>query len=126
MKQHLLYKIFISLVFVVIIITISFWPDNSEQLARKCFSNHVNIEEKNIELLQDIMIASKKPNLGKSIFFHETSCANGIVTLNARYKQVYRKLRTFKQFYLFYFRQGCAIESAGKRNIIIFIDSVQI
>lgn len=84
MKQHFLYKLFISFTIIAIVITISLWSDNSERIARKCFSNHVNVEEFNIQLLPDIMSASKKPNLGKSVFFHETSCANGIVALNAR------------------------------------------
>lgn len=85
MKQHFMYKLFIGLTIVVIVIvTISLWSDNGERMARKCFTNHVNIEDFNIQLLPDIMVATKKPTLGKSVFFHETSCANGIVTLNAR------------------------------------------
>lgn len=84
MKQHFIYKLFISLTIIVLVVMISLWSDNSERMARKCFSNHANIEEYNIQLLPDVTLAAKKPNLGKSIFFHETSCANGIVTLNAR------------------------------------------
>ncbi|KAJ6650181.1 Lactosylceramide 4-alpha-galactosyltransferase, partial [Pseudolycoriella hygida] len=97
MKQHFKCKLLTALLLVVIvIITISLWADSSERLARKCFSNHVNIQEHNIQMLPDIMSASKIPTLGKSIFFHETSCADGIVSLNAR--------------------QGCAIESAALAN----------
>lgn len=84
MKQHLMYKLFIGFTIIVIVITISLWSNNGEQIARKCFSNHVNTAEYNIQLLPDIMMATRKPNLGKSVFFHETSCANGIVSLNAR------------------------------------------
>lgn len=84
MKQHLMYKLFIGLTVIVIVLTISLWSDSSERIAKKCFSNHNNIEEFDILLLPDIMMATKKPSLGKSIFFHETSCANGIVSLNVR------------------------------------------
>ncbi|KAG4074470.1 hypothetical protein HA402_015759 [Bradysia odoriphaga] len=96
MKQHFMYKLFISLTIIAIVVTISLWSNNSERMARRCFSNHVNVEEYNIQLLPDIMTATRKPNLGKSVFFHETSCSNGIATLNAR--------------------QGCAIESAALAN----------
>ncbi|KAG4074488.1 hypothetical protein HA402_015777 [Bradysia odoriphaga] len=67
-----------------------------EGIARRCFSNHTNIEAQNIQLFPDIMTAMRKPSLGKSVFFHETSCLDGIATLNAR--------------------QGCAIESAALAN----------
>ncbi|XP_037040179.1 lactosylceramide 4-alpha-galactosyltransferase-like isoform X2 [Bradysia coprophila] len=132
MKQHFKYKLFISLTIIVIVIIISICSNGSERMtekyfsnhvnieehniqllpdimtsmrkpypdmegmARRCFSNHVNIEEHNIQLLPDIMTATRKPNLGKSVFFHETSCLDGIATLNAR--------------------QGCAIESAALAN----------
>lgn len=43
-----------------------------------------NIQVWDVELLEDIMSSEKKPQLGKSVFFHETSCSNGIVKLNAR------------------------------------------
>lgn len=58
-------------------------PD-SEQITNRCFSNHINIEKYNIQLFPDIMTATKKPKLGKTVFFHETSCSKGFATLNAR------------------------------------------
>lgn len=39
----------------------------------------------NVDLLEDVMLSKKKPQFGKTIFFHETSCGNGVVQLNARY-----------------------------------------
>lgn len=84
MKQHFMYKVFVSLTIIVIVVMISLLSNDSERMARRCFSNHVNVEENNIQLLPDVMTATRKPNLGKSVFFHETSCSNGIATINAR------------------------------------------
>lgn len=57
---------------------------DGDSKARRCFSNHFNVQDRNIQLFPDIMTATKKPTFGKSIFFHETSCSKGIAKLNAR------------------------------------------
>lgn len=54
--------------------------------ARSCFWPSTNRLQEGIELLEDVLEAETKPSLGKSVFFHETTCLpRGIVQLNARY-----------------------------------------
>lgn len=79
-----MYKVLLSLVLVVLVlISISFWSESDIQYARKCFrgSSYRNNE---IVLLHDVLEADRKPQMGKTIFFHETSCLNGVIRLNAR------------------------------------------
>ncbi len=37
-----------------------------------------------IDLLEDVLVSKMQPRPGKSILFHETSCRNGIISINAR------------------------------------------
>ena len=83
-RQHLMYKVLITLIFIVTIVIFSHWSQlEFQKNAKKCYTlNTENLE--GIQLLEDIMTSSKKPQFSKSIFFHETSCSNGILKLNAR------------------------------------------
>lgn len=84
MKLHTMYKVLLSLILVVLIlISISFWSDTDIQYARKCFRGNNNIN-KDVISLYDVMAADRKPQKGKTIFFHETSCSDGVIRLNAR------------------------------------------
>ncbi|XP_031632385.1 lactosylceramide 4-alpha-galactosyltransferase-like [Contarinia nasturtii] len=68
--------------------------------AKQCFklkSTSVGADISSINFFEDVMKSGKHPTLGKTIFFHETSCStNNLVHLNAR--------------------QACAIESAALLN----------
>lgn len=83
------YKILLGLLLVITMISIAYWMYVSEARtnAIKCFTNNHDIWD--VKLLEDVMESERKPRAGKSIFFHETSCSNGIVKLNARYKIIY-------------------------------------
>lgn len=82
-RQHIISKLLIGLAFVLTIATLTYWSNADAHLnAKKCFMNNNLVWD--VELLEDIMSSEKKPQPGKSIFFHETSCSNGIVKLNAR------------------------------------------
>lgn len=50
-----------------------------------CFMHYVSNDDHDILWLDDVMTAIKRPEQGKNIFFHETSCQDGIIRLNARY-----------------------------------------
>lgn len=86
-RQPFLYKCLLLLIcLALVIINVAFWiPVKSEP--QKCFTlseNHLPAIGA-INVLEDISESETKPKLGKSIFFHETSCGrNGIVRLNAR------------------------------------------
>lgn len=54
----------------------------TEDKERSCYSNTYIPEH--TELLQDVLSSKVQPTFGKSIFFHETSCRNGIISINAR------------------------------------------
>lgn len=45
----------------------------------------VSNDDHDILWLEDVMTSLKRPQLGKTVFFHETSCQDGIIRLNARY-----------------------------------------
>lgn len=95
LRQHCIYKILITLACIATIVTFTYWSNVEYRLnAKKCFQKNNLLWD--IDLLEDIMESNRKPQLGKSIFFHETSCSEGLVKLNAR--------------------QACAIESAAKTN----------
>lgn len=89
LRQPFLYKCLVGLIFVALIVTnFTFWTSNKTD-PQKCFTtfgeNHSPAIGE-INLLEDISESETKPKLGKSIFFHETSCGrNGMVRLNARY-----------------------------------------
>lgn len=89
-------KAFRMLIFVVSLLTLTtilYMLNIDERVNRKrCFQATHQVWD--VQLLQDILEADKQPQMGKSVFFHETSCTNGVVKLNAR--------------------QACAIESAAK------------
>lgn len=54
--------------------------------AKRCFRSKNKGIYDNLQLLDDILEAEKRPEPGNAIFFHETSCIqNGVVLLNARY-----------------------------------------
>lgn len=83
MRQHCIYKVLITLVFLVTIITITYWTNIDLGMnTKKCFLDNHRLFD--VDLLDDIMSSERKPQLGKTVFFHETSCANGVVKLNAR------------------------------------------
>lgn len=70
---------------------------NKQDDVRECFIHSTS--ESKYTKLEDILLSSRKPQPGKSIFFHETSCsssAENILSLTAR--------------------QACAIESAALSN----------
>lgn len=97
-RQPFLYKILLILIFVVlIIISLSLWSTDNGAIGHKCFS--LNDESllttyQDIIFLDDITYSVKKPTPGRSIFFHETSCArDGLITLNARYVSWVSKCR---------------------------------
>lgn len=82
-RQHIISKLLIALAFILTIATLTYWSNADFRLnAKKCFMNNNLVWD--VELLEDIMLSEKKPQLGKSVFFHETSCSDGIVKLNAR------------------------------------------
>lgn len=82
-RQHIISKFLIGLAFVLFIATFTYWTKTDFRLnGRKCFMKNDLVWD--VELLEDIMTSEKKPQPGKSVFFHETSCSNGIVKLNAR------------------------------------------
>lgn len=88
-KQHFFYKVILILIILSLIVTISMWSltiDTTEM--KKCF-RHKDIFDSETQgtiiYLEDVMESKRKPQSGKSIFFHETSCStDGIVKLNAR------------------------------------------
>lgn len=54
--------------------------------AKRCFRPTTEKFHDNVQPLEDILEAEKRPQPGQSIFFHETSCTtNGIIQVNARY-----------------------------------------
>lgn len=60
-------------------------PDTTK--AKQCFGldRHTFHPDPKIAYLEDVMESQRKPKLGKTVFFHETSCLkDGIVHLNAR------------------------------------------
>lgn len=88
-KQPFMYKLYLILIIVVlIIIGLSLWTSNDTAIGHKCFGLNADLpveSYQDIVFLEDISHSAKKPQPGKSIFFHETSCArNGQITLNAR------------------------------------------
>lgn len=85
MKFQTMYKLLLSLISIVLLITVvSFWFESDIQYARKCFTASYLKEQVGLVSLSDVMVHERKPKLGKTIFFHETSCSNGIIQLNAR------------------------------------------
>lgn len=53
--------------------------------AKNCYRSNNEKVFDDLELLEDVLQAEYKPKLGRSIFFHETSCTrDGICLLNAR------------------------------------------
>lgn len=65
--------------------------------AKNCFRPTINGNDNTIKYFEDVLLSSKTPTSGKTIFFHETSCSlNGVAKLSGR--------------------QACAIESAAKLN----------
>lgn len=85
-RKHNSYKILITLIVICIIVTFTYWPNVLRgRNFKSCFINQLNSDDEPIQFLDDIMASKKKPQMGKTIFFHETSCASdGIVKLNAR------------------------------------------
>lgn len=90
LRQQFLYKFLLILILVVLIVTISLWSSiRDTRSSEKCFKHNEDtataLANGNIIFLEDVMEAGRKPTLGKTIFFHETSCStNGLVWLNAR------------------------------------------
>lgn len=121
-RQPMMYKLLLLLIFIVlIIIGLSLRSSDHTAIGHKCFDFKTPLaaDTQNIILLDDISHSEKKPQPGKSIFFHETSCArDGLITLNARYKCKLYAIRIiiFNHFPLYGCRQACAIESAAKLN----------
>lgn len=77
------FKVILALIILLVILTISIWVTTTDD-ARKCFMHRV-VERGSIVFLADVIKSEKKPQYGKSIFFHETSCSSkGLVQLNAR------------------------------------------
>ena len=74
--------VFISVVLIAYVLPFYTSVQSRYESNKICFQ-HYPIDG-TVELLEDIMEAEKKPELGKSIFFHETSCLNGLFKLNAR------------------------------------------
>lgn len=66
----------------------SIWSFDSITNAKKCFRHKNSVESEaahTIEFLEDVMAAETRPQNGKNIFFHETSCLDDhLVRLNAR------------------------------------------
>lgn len=90
LKQHLLYKVLLSFILILTIISISYWPISKVTLdSRQCFlERKENHYHKDSKLLEDVMTAKRKPTPGKTIFFHETSCSNEFIKLNPRYNNI--------------------------------------
>lgn len=83
-RQHIISKLLIGIAFVLTIVALTYWLTNGFRWnGKKCFIINENLIS-DLKLLEDIMVSEKKPQPGNSVFFHETSCSNGIVKLNAR------------------------------------------
>lgn len=118
LRQQCLYKLLLGLIFVVLVVTISLWSSSVDN-AKKCFAlseHRLPPDFGTITLLEDISHSVKKPKPGKSIFFHETSCArNGLVHLNARYVNLL--------FYMIH-RFQCLKWEAGLKAICFYDNNV--
>lgn len=78
------FKLLLVLALIVIGTSIYYtYRDERPIAGKQCYiaSNHM---PSNLIMLEDIMDSVPKPQLSRSVFFHETSCTNGIVRLNAR------------------------------------------
>lgn len=65
----------------------TFLAPNVER-AKQCFRLTTALGDaiSTINFFEDVMESKRKPTPGRSVFFHETSCAkDGLVHLNARY-----------------------------------------
>lgn len=97
LRQPYAFRLLVGAVVLLTLTTILYWLQASatERVnGKECFQDSHRVWD--VQLLDDIMLAEKKPQMGKSVFFHETSCSRGVVELNAR--------------------QACAIESAAKSS----------
>lgn len=90
-RQNILFKLLSICCLCIMFMTIFFYmttTNNQRINMKKCFRHKSVVEtEANhaIIFLDDIMQAKKRPQKGRSIFFHETTCSeNGLVRLNAR------------------------------------------
>lgn len=81
------FRIFVVFLLAVAGIYLLYLPESRDRYktAQQCYhQNRASLDE-NIILLEDITDSKNQPKPGQSIFFHETSCTNGIVKLNARW-----------------------------------------
>lgn len=84
------YKIMFILIFIILTGTASWFKivltqKTSKQTCYEYNKENVATRNKNITMLEDILEATRKPTLGKTIFFHETSCSpNGLIHLDTR------------------------------------------
>lgn len=80
--RTLLFVLMVVSTFTIVVWTF-FVSDVSK--AKQCF--RLKPDTLGVVYFEDVLESKKHPTPGKSIFFHETSCAtDGLVHLNARYK----------------------------------------
>lgn len=115
----------LSLLFMIITVLVNINASINFIASKACYQHkEIDGSELNgsIAFLDDILFSERQPRLGKSIFFHETSClADNLVRLNARWvsecvRDNCQMYFLFNWFQFFLCRQACAIESAAKWN----------
>lgn len=91
------FKVILCISLVIFLYALCYWVHQTPDL-KDCFNNFkLSTTDNKTNRLEDVLESTKKPKLGRSIFFHETSC----------YKKKKIELNA---------RQACAVESAALAN----------
>lgn len=87
-RLHICYKALLIMMIgmLIYLFTVNLLSDIYRQNLHQCYaSKRLYDNDANVRWFDDILHSSRQPQLGRTIFFHQTTCLNAVVKLTNRY-----------------------------------------
>lgn len=98
-RLHVCYKALLIMMIgtLLYLVTVNLLDKAYRQNLRQCYaSKRMYDSDANVRWLDDILHSTRQPRLGRTIFFHQTTCLNVVVELTNRYSFI--TLRTIDAY----------------------------